>query len=200
MSVEHKKEGQQRGLSSPVKVGLKIVFCALLGFGAYLYWAHEEYRIVAVRDGKVYHSSRIPPDEIGAFAKKRDVKTVIDLRFASTETEAERKACEAAGIRYVSIPSSQVPDEETVAAFLRVMDDPSTLPVLMHCYHGEGRAPLFGALYRIEYEGWDPEKARKATRPFAFTGSFSPGSSKGKFLRDYIPRARRTGSSGSAAE
>ena len=103
------EESKRKGLSAPTKVVLKSFLCALLGFGAYLYWAHQEYRIVTVRKGKVYHSSRIPPEEIGAFLQERKVKTVIDLRFASAETELERQACEAAGMRYVSIPSRQVP-------------------------------------------------------------------------------------------
>jgi hypothetical protein len=62
----------------------------------------------------------------------------------------------------------------------------------MHCYHGEGRAPLYGAIYRMEYLGWDPEDARKATRFFSFRGSFRPGSGKGEFVRSYVPRKART--------
>jgi len=184
-------EPEKRGLGAPAKVALKALLCALLGFGAYLYWAHVEYRIVTLKEGRVYHSSYIPPEKLAAFVKQRSVRTVIDLRHASSATETERAACEAAGLRYFNIPSSQVPDDDTVAAFLKVMDDPETRPVLMHCYHGEGRAPLFGAIYRIEYEGWDPEKARKSTRPFAFLGAFRPSTGKGRFLREYVPRSRR---------
>jgi hypothetical protein len=62
----------------------------------------------------------------------------------------------------------------------------------MHCYHGEGRAPLFGAIYRMEYLGWKPEEARKATRFFSFRGSFKPGSGKGEFVRSYVPRHAQT--------
>jgi len=185
------KASGQRGLRAPAKVALKILLCTLLGFGAYLYWAHYEYRVVTVEEGRVFHSSRIPPERIGEFASERSLRTVIDLRYAGAATEAERAACEAAGLRYINIPSAQVPDEETIDAFLKVMDDPSIQPVLMHCYHGEGRAPLFGALYRIEYQGWDPERARKSTRPFAFLGSFRPDSPKGRFLSEYVPRAAR---------
>ena len=41
------------------------------------------------------------------------------------------------------------------------MDDSSNYPVLIHCYHGVGRAQMFSALYRIEYEGWTNQEARE---------------------------------------
>ena len=175
------------------KVFLKIGLCTLLGVAAYVYWANFEYRFVVIEEGQAYHSSRIPPDEIGEFAHDHGVRTVIDLRFAGAATEAERKACEAAGIRYVSIPTRQIPDAAAVERFLEVARDPANRPLLMHCYHGEGRAPLFGAIYRIEIEGWSPEKARKATRPLPFFGNFRKGAPKGKYLRDYKRRSRVTG-------
>ncbi len=180
----------RKGLGRWTKVWLKIGLCVVLGISAYVYWANFEYRFVVVEEGAAYHSSRIPPEKIGDFAHKHGVRTVIDLRFAGAATEAERKACEAAGIRYVSIPSEQVPDDDAVARFLEIARDPANRPLLMHCFHGEGRAPLFGAIYRIEIEGWSPEEARKATRPFPFLGNFRKGAAKGKYLRDYKPRLR----------
>jgi protein tyrosine/serine phosphatase len=32
------------------------------------------------------------------------------------------------------------------------MDNSDNYPVLIHCYHGTGRAEMYSALYRIEYE------------------------------------------------
>jgi protein tyrosine/serine phosphatase len=32
------------------------------------------------------------------------------------------------------------------------MDNKDNYPVLIHCYHGTGRAEMYSALYRIEYE------------------------------------------------
>jgi len=178
----------RRKLGAPARIGLKVLLVVLIGLAAHAYWAFVQFRITTVESDVAYHTSVIPPEKIGEFAKEREIRTVIDLRHASSATEAEQAACEAAGIRYVNIPSSQVPSQESVDAFLKVLDDPDSRPVLMHCYHGEGRAPMFGAIYRMEYLGWEPEEARKATRFFSFRGSFKPGSGKGEFVRSYVPR------------
>ena len=68
------------------------------------------------------------------------------------------------------------------------MDDKSNYPVLIHCYHGIGRAQVYSAVYRIEYEGWSNEEARqKAAFPVTFS-SFDNGTPKGEFLKSYISR------------
>ena len=91
-------------------------------------------------------------------------------------------------VRHFSVPSKQVPDKETVKAFLDIMDDKKNRPVLIHCHHGEGRAVLFSAIYRIEYEGWPNDQARRASRLILYKSSFSADSKKGMFLKNYIPR------------
>jgi len=186
-------QGKQLGrkeLGRWTKVWLKIGLCVVLGVSAYVYWANFEYRLTVITPGQVYHTCYIPPDKICAFAEQHGVRTVIDLRFAGAATEAERKVCEEAGIRYVSTPSGQIPNDDVVDRFLEVARDSANRPLLIHCYHGEGRAPLFGAIYRIEIEGWSTARARKASRPFPFIGSFSKSGAKGKYLRDYKPRSR----------
>jgi protein tyrosine/serine phosphatase len=67
------------------------------------------------------------------------------------------------------------------------MDDNKNYPVLIHCEHGEGRAVLFSAIYRMEYENWDNEKARCASRVITYGTSFSLNASKGIYLHDYDP-------------
>ncbi len=71
------------------------------------------------------------------------------------------------------------------------MDDSASYPVLIHCYHGTGRAIIYSAIYRIEYEGHTNEEARAKTR-FRLNGSsFDKGRSKGDFLINY--KARKEG-------
>ena len=68
------------------------------------------------------------------------------------------------------------------------MADPDVYPVLIHCHHGVSRSVLFSALYRIEYEGWDNERARLATRFITDGSSFDTDKRKGRFLQDYVPQ------------
>jgi protein tyrosine phosphatase (PTP) superfamily phosphohydrolase (DUF442 family) len=168
-------------------LGLKILLIAVLAGGAHLYWTFVQYRVTPVTDGVYYHASAMPPEQLQKIVKERGIRTVIDFRFATAKTAEERAAMEAVGVRYFSLPTPQVPSDETVDAFLKILSDPENFPVLGHCHHGEGRAPLFGAIYRIEKEGWDPEEARKAAKPLSFQGDFAPDGRKGRFLREYRP-------------
>ena len=92
---------------------------------------------------------------------------------------------------YFNLGTDQVPTQETVDKFLDIMDDSSNYPVLIHCYHGVGRAQLFSAIYRIEYEGWSNQDAREQTRILLKGSSFDEGAPKGEYLINYKPRSKQ---------
>lgn len=92
------------------------------------------------------------------------------------------------GVKHFHLPFDQVPNDETIDAFIEILDHCEYRPVLIHCKHGEGRAVLFAAIYRMEYEAWSNERARRASRFLSSFGSFSPKSRKGIFIRDYCLR------------
>jgi protein tyrosine/serine phosphatase len=53
------------------------------------------------------------------------------------------------------------------------MDNSDNYPVLIHCYHGTGRAVF--CLYRIEYEKFTNEAARQGVRTLLKFSSFDDG-------------------------
>src|SRR5690606_37383394 len=128
--------------------------------------------------------------------------TVIDLRRAGTNDSilnperdeqilAEKLAVEKIdGVEYINIPTPQVPSDETIEKFLEVMDNPDNYPVVIHCTHGTGRAKLFSAIYRIEYENFTNEEARKQTRGLVKFSSFDHGTPKGEYLKAYEKRRK----------
>ncbi|MFZ5766876.1 MAG: fused DSP-PTPase phosphatase/NAD kinase-like protein [Thermodesulfobacteriota bacterium] len=155
------------------------------------YWATSGHRFTTITPDRVYQSAVIPAEDLPATVRDKKLKAVIDLRTnESTDfpPQEEGRLLEKLGVRYYHLPSKQVPEEETVAAFLKIAADPDNYPMLIHCHHGEGRSVLFAAIYRIEFEGWNNEKARKATRLLHFRGTFGPDGEKGAFLRAYAPR------------
>lgn len=177
-----------------------LLFVILAGVGKYVYDVNINYNLKEISEGKVYKSGVIPPDEIESYTKKYNIKSIVDLRFPGTkdtinnpevpeELLAEKEAVEnIEGVKYFNVGSQQVPSQETVDSFLEIMDNPDNYPVLIHCYHGAGRAPLFGALYRIEYEDMSNEDARGKTRFLIKGSSFDNGSPKGDFLINYKKR------------
>ncbi|MEI7509621.1 MAG: dual specificity protein phosphatase family protein [Flavobacterium sp.] len=168
--------------------------------GKYVYDRHINHNFMTITEGKVYKSGVIPPDEIADYVKKYHIKSIVDLRFPGTgdevnnpeipaELTAEKNAvAKIQGVNYFNNGSDQVPKQENLDSFFKIMDNKDNYPVLIHCYHGIGRAQLYSALYRIEYEGWSNEEARhQAAFPFMFS-SFSDGTPKGEFLKAYHSR------------
>ena len=105
------------------------------------------------------------------------------------ELQAEKDAvAKISGVNYYGNPSEQVPDQKSVDNFLKIMDNPDNYPVWIHCYHGTGRARLYSAIYRIEYEGFTNEQARLDTRTLVKFSSFDNGTPKGEYLKSYKSR------------
>lgn len=170
-----------------VSAGLLLGSFLLVG-SAYTYWAWVEHRFLAVTAGQVYRSAAMPPEELVAVVRGHGIRTVIDLRNPEDgDVAGERAALAAAGVTHVNVPSQQIPSESTVTKVVEVLGEAENRPVLMHCADGVGRAVLFSALYRIEFEEWSKEDARRA----AFWGSglgrsFLRGGKKAQFIEDYV--------------
>lgn len=172
----------------------------LIFVGKYVYDMNINHNFETITEGKVYKSGVIPPGEIESYVKKYGIKSIVDLRFPGTadlvnnpEIPAELKAEQDAvakinGLKYFNNGSDQVPKPENLETFFKVMDDPTNYPVLIHCYHGTGRAEMYSAIYRIEYENWTNEQARQGVRTLVKFSSFDDGKPKGEFLKAYKSR------------
>lgn len=181
-------------------IGILLLVLALLFGGKYAYDMNINHNFETISEGKVYKSGVIPPDELESYVKKYKIKSIVDLRFPGTgddvnnpedaaELEAEKSAvAKIKGLNYFNDGSDQVPTKENLVLFYKIMDNPANYPVLVHCYHGVGRAELYSAVYRIEYENWDKEEARTSTRFLTKLSSFDLGKPKGDFLHNYIRR------------
>lgn len=177
----------------------------LLGFvGNYVYDIHFNYNFMEISKSKVYKSGVIPPNKIAEYVAKYKIKSIIDLRMPGTndlklnpevpgELQAEKNAvAKIKGLNYFSNPSAQIPTQKNIAYFLKIMDNPKNYPVLIHCYHGTGRAILYSAIYKIEYENFTNEQARLNTRGLVLFSSFDNGTPKGEFLKAYVSRKQNT--------
>ncbi len=175
------------------------------------YFKRIIYNFETVTDGKVYKSGLIAPDKIGDYITKYKIKTVVDLLDPGVqdaldpakqkEIDAENNAINKYNkefksyVKHINIPSHQIPSKRTLTAFYKIIDNKANYPLLIHCYHGMGRAPLYSAIYRIEKENWSNNDARMRTRRFKILvdselhhSSFSKGREKGDFLLNYKPR------------
>ncbi|PWA07363.1 dual specificity protein phosphatase family protein [Flavobacterium psychrotolerans] len=177
-----------------------VLTIVLIFVGKYVYDMNINHNFETITAGKVYKSGVIPPDEIESYVKKYHIKSIVDLRMPGTndlvlnpekmgELQAEREAVSKIdGVNYFSNPSEQVPNEKNIQVFTKIMDDKANYPVLIHCYHGTGRAEMYSALYRIEYENFTNEQARSGVRTLIKWSSFDDGKPKGEYLKAYKSR------------
>ncbi len=107
--------------------------------------------------------------------KKLGISIVVDLRNSKPvkrdggETREQVKV-EAAGMRYVEIPTSAFfgPTEFQVATFLQLLHDNPSQKVFVHCYFGDDRTGTMVATYRIAMDHWTSDEAYNEMRAYHF--------------------------------
>jgi predicted protein tyrosine phosphatase len=181
-------------------IGFSILAIILFFVGKEIYDMNMNHNFETITEGKVYKSGVIPPEELESYVTKYHIKSIVDLRFPGTtdlknnpEIPAELTAEQVAvakmkGVNYFNNGSDQVPKQENLDLFFKIMDNKENYPVLIHCYHGIGRAEMYSALYRIEYENFTNEAARQGVRTLIKFSSFDDGTPKGEYLKAYKAR------------
>lgn len=181
-------------------IGFTVFIIVFFFVGKYVYDMNINHNFETITEGKVYKSGVIPPDELKDYINKYHIKSVVDLRFPGTgddvnnpeipaELTAEKEAiAKLPGVNYFNNGSDQVPKQENLDKFFKIMDNKLNYPVLIHCYHGIGRAEMYSAIYRIEYENFTNEEARNGVRTLIKWSSFDDGKPKGEYLKAYKSR------------
>jgi tyrosine-protein phosphatase SIW14 len=122
-------------------------------------------------DERLYRGAQPAPDDYQSL-KDIGITTVIDLR--KDNTDYEKGKVEELGMKYVHIPmTGWTTKDESVAEFMKVMNDPASGKVFVHCAAGKHRTGLVGAVYRLEKYGWDYDTAYKEMKNYKyFSGLF----------------------------
>lgn len=134
-------------------------------------------------DDHFYRGAQPQPDDYQSL-KDLGVATVIDLR--NDPTDYEKSSVENLGMKYVNIPMSgwKSPKDEQIAQFLRLINDPTTGIVFVHCKAGIHRTGVVGAVYRFENYGWDYDKAYREMKNYNFSWWLVHGKLK-SFVKAY---------------
>lgn len=182
------------------RIGFLLLAIILFFGGKQIYDMNINHNFETITEGKVYKSGVIPPDELESYVTKYHIKSIVDLRFPGTtdlknnpeipvELTAEQNAvAKMKGVNYFNNGSDQVPKQENLDRFFKIMDNKDNYPVLIHCYHGIGRGEMYSAVYRIEYENFTNEAARQGVRTLVKFSSFDDGTPKGEYLKSYKSR------------
>lgn len=136
-------------------------------------------------DERLYRGAQ-PTEEDYKALKELGINTVIDLR---KDSEAFSKSTvESLGMKYVNIPmTGWTTKDESVADFLKVMNDPASGKVYLHCAAGKHRTGLAGAIYRLENYGWDYDTAYKEMKNYEYFSGLFHRKIKG-YVKDYYKK------------
>jgi tyrosine-protein phosphatase SIW14 len=178
-----------------------------------------EKRFREVSPGKFYRCGQLPADSLGKKLREHQIKLVVNLQdeypdpllpegYWDKPHIPESHVCAEAGAKFVFLswrgdhgllPRNEVgPDRHppVIDDFLKLCDDPSNYPILIHCMAGLHRTGALTAVYRMEYEGWSVADAMRELRANGY------GDRKATTANDYIyeylylykPRSRGQGS------
>jgi len=111
------------------------------------------------------------------------INTVIDLR-----KDAEgysRSTVESLGMKYINIPmTGWTTKDESVAEFMKQINDPANGKVYVHCAAGKHRTGLVGAIYRLENYGWEYDTAYQEMKNYEYYSGLFHRKIKG-YVKDY---------------
>jgi len=172
------------------RIARRIGLLLFVVVAVFVIWEREFLfdRFGEVEAGKLYRSSHLSESRLEDYVEKYGIKTIVNLM---DDLESDRAVARRKGLNYVANRCDQVPTQEAVDRFLAVMDDPANHPVLVHCEHGVGRTGVMSAIYRMEFDGWDVDRAIREARFYAHWDSFGPEQNKTAYLKSYVPRRLR---------
>ena len=86
----------------------------------------------------------------------------------------EQAMVERADMQYFQIPMTthKPPTTANVEEFLRIVHDPASQPVYVHCVGGRHRTGVMTAIYRMTDESWTAERAFSEMKQYKFGADF----------------------------
>jgi hypothetical protein len=90
----------------------------------------------------------------------------LELSFFNRNTVPESEWCASHGVRYIALAPQLISRRKVgteqppvIKDFLKILDDKTNFPILIHCKAGLHRTGCLCAVYRMEYEGWSADDA-----------------------------------------
>ena len=122
---------------------------------------------------QIFRGGKPSPTDLQILSDVYDIKRIISLDGKIGSEIAP--LVKALGMEHIIIPIAGS-ESEPLINFLK--DSIATLlekqPVYIHCRHGKDRTGMAIAIYRIQSEGWSPDKALKEAKMFDFGEGLSP--------------------------
>ena len=163
-------------------------------------------RLRVVVPGRVYRSGQMTVAGFEEHLKDLGIRTVVNLQdeypdpdlargYFDRSSVKESEVCRRLGVKYVFIAPDLVPHRqaparrpEAIEKMLAIFDNSENYPVLLHCKAGLHRTGCMVALYRMEYQGWSPERVVAEMRANGFAASDC--TSANEYIYQYVTTYR----------
>ena len=169
-------------------------------------------RLREVTPGRFYRSGQMSATGFRETIDRFKIKTVVNLQHENPDPHLpdkwlgkpvvhEKELCEQLNVRYVlltpdilPVPNDLKSEPPAVTDFLKLLDDESAYPILIHCKAGLHRTGRLTAIYRMDKEGWEVGDALRELRAngYGFTAASESDDFVIQFLQNFKPRRTRT--------
>ena len=172
-------------------------------------YAHTK-RLREVTPGRFYRSGQMNASGFRETIERFKIKTVLNLqheegfrdpnlpdRWLGKPVILESELCKQLNVRYVLLtpdilptPNDLTKEPPAVTEFVKLLDDESAYPILIHCKAGLHRTGRLTAIYRMEKHGWDVGDALRELRAngYGYTAASESDDFIIQFVQNYKPR------------
>jgi protein tyrosine/serine phosphatase len=172
-------------------------------------YAHAK-RLREVTPGRFYRSGQMTAAGLRETIERYGIRTVLNLQHENPDpvmpenwlgrpAVAESDLCKQLGVRYVLLTPDVLPQPNDVTKrppvvddYLKLLDDPTSYPILIHCKAGLHRTGRLTAIYRMEYEGWSTGDALRELRANGYGYAMASEADDFiiQFVKHYAPREK----------
>lgn len=177
----------------------------------YRYEYVQAKRFHEVTPGRLYRSGQMTVAGFRDVIERFKIKTIINLQHEEPDPFLtdhwlgrgkipESELCRQLGVKYVLLTPDLLPPDNrldsippSVDEFLKLLDDESNYPILIHCKAGLHRTGRLTAIYRMEFDGWTPGEALREARAngYGFIMASEADDYVIQFIENYVPRSKR---------
>lgn len=128
-------------------------------WGKVVHQQHNFYQISPT----VFRSEQ-PDTDLAPFLREQHIDVIINLRSRHHDPERLKNAIDMQKIKFVHIPihTWQIDREDLLTVMKTIKEaEQQQQKVLIHCYHGSDRTGASVAMYRIIFQHWSIEEAKR---------------------------------------
>ncbi|RDE93043.1 protein-tyrosine-phosphatase [Aggregatibacter aphrophilus] len=92
---------------------------------------------------------------------KLNIKTIVNLRFFDRNNDEQAFGHKNINLINTPLLTWSINTREVADILWQIRQHQKDGPVLVHCYHGADRTGLIVAMYRVIYQNWDLNEAKR---------------------------------------